>query len=130
VLKCFQLADGKQVYAERLNGLSSTWASPIADATGRLYFASAGKSFVIQSGPEFKVLAENDLGDANHASPALAAGRIYLVGEKACVGRTKWCDADSAHISPFHHYLCFASDWPASASWVGFTTAPIRRRKG
>ena len=89
VLKCWQLADGKQVYAERLNGLSSTWASPIADAKGRLYFASAGKSLVIQSGPKFKVLAENDMGDPNHASPALAAGRIYLVGEKNlyCIGQ-------------------------------------------
>ena len=88
VLKCWQVADGKQVYAERLNGISSTWASPVADARGRLYFATAGKSFVIQSGPEFKVLAENDLADPNHASPAIAAGRIYLVGEKNiyCLG--------------------------------------------
>jgi outer membrane protein assembly factor BamB len=91
VLKCWQLADGKQVYAERLSGLSSTWASPVADAGGRLYFATAGKSFVIQAGPEFRVLAENDLGDANHASPAVAAGRIYLAGEKSlyCVGTPK-----------------------------------------
>ncbi|HEX5102505.1 MAG TPA: PQQ-binding-like beta-propeller repeat protein [Pirellulaceae bacterium] len=88
ILKCWQIADGKQVYAERLNGISSTWASPVADAAGRLYFATAGKSFVIQSGPEFERLAENDLADANHASPAIAAGKIYLVGEKRiyCVG--------------------------------------------
>lgn len=91
VLKCWQLADGKQVYAERLQGLSSTWASPLADAGGRLLFATAGKSFVIQSGPEFKVLAENDLGDPNHASPAAAGGRLYLVGEKNlhCIGEPK-----------------------------------------
>jgi outer membrane protein assembly factor BamB len=88
VLKCWQLSDGKQVYAERLNGITSTWASPVADAEGRIYFATAGKSFVIQSGPEFKVLAENDLGDPNHASAAVAAGKLYLVGEKDlhCIG--------------------------------------------
>jgi hypothetical protein len=81
-------ADGKQVYAERLSGLTSTWASPLADEQGHLFVASAGKSFVIQTGPEFKVLAENELNDANHATPAVAGGRLYLVGEKNlyCVG--------------------------------------------
>jgi len=88
VLKCWQVEDGEQVYAERLDRLTSTWASPVADAAGRLYFATAGVSYVIQSGPDFKVLAINDLGDPNHASPAIADGRIYLVGTRRvyCVG--------------------------------------------
>lgn len=88
ILKCWKLADGEQVYAQRLNKLSSTWASPFADANGRLYFVSGGRSFVIQSGPEFKVLAENDLNDANHASAAVSHGRIFVVGLKKiyCVG--------------------------------------------
>jgi outer membrane protein assembly factor BamB len=88
VLKCWQAEDGKQVFAQRLDRLTSTWASPIADASGRLYFATAGVSYVIESGPEFKVLAINDLGDPNHASPAVADGRMYLVGTRNvhCVG--------------------------------------------
>jgi outer membrane protein assembly factor BamB len=91
ILKCWQLSDGKQIYAQRLVGISSTWASPLADEHGRLYFATAGTSFVIQSGPEFKILAENDLGDQNHATPALAGGRIYLVGQKNlyCIGEQR-----------------------------------------
>jgi hypothetical membrane protein len=34
------------------------------------------------------VLAVNDLGDANHASPAVANGKMFLVGTKNifCVG--------------------------------------------
>jgi outer membrane protein assembly factor BamB len=89
VLKCWDVASGKQVYSERLSGISTTWASPVADGGGRLYFASAGKSYVIQSGPEFRVLAVNDLGDANHPSPAVANGRMFLVGMKNlyCVGQ-------------------------------------------
>ena len=85
------MSDGKQNYAERLGGLSSTWASPIADPQGRLFFATAGRSFVIQSAPGFKVLAENDLGDPNHASPVVASGKIYLAGEKNlyCIGSGK-----------------------------------------
>jgi outer membrane protein assembly factor BamB len=89
ILKCWKVSNGEQVYAKRLEGITTTWASPIADPAGRIYFASAGKSFVIQAGPEGKVLALNDLDDANHASPAASGGRIYLVGLKAvwCIGR-------------------------------------------
>ncbi len=88
ILKCWELATGKLVYAERLEGLSTTWASPIADPAGRLFFANAGKSYVIQAGPEFRVLAVNDLGDGNHASPAVGQGRLFLVGMKNlyCIG--------------------------------------------
>jgi outer membrane protein assembly factor BamB len=88
VLKCWEAATGKLVYAERLEGLSTTWASPIADAAGHLFFANAGRSYVLQAGPEFRVLAVNDLGDSNHASPAVAGGRLFMVGAKSlhCLG--------------------------------------------
>jgi outer membrane protein assembly factor BamB len=88
VLKCWRAADGKLVYTERLTGLTTSWASPIADGAGRLYYASAGKSYVLQAGAEFRVLAVNDLDDPNHASPAIAGGRIYLAGTRMlhCIG--------------------------------------------
>jgi outer membrane protein assembly factor BamB len=91
VLKCFEVETGKQVYSHRLEGLTTTWASPVVDPEGRIFCASAGKSYVIQSGPEFKVLAVNDLGDANHPSPAVAQGKIFLVGMNNvyCVGAGK-----------------------------------------
>ncbi len=89
VLRCYELSSGRLVYTNRLDGLSSTWASPIADPHGRIYFATAGKSFVIQAGPTFQILGANDLHDANHASPAVAGGRMFLVGQQAvyCVGK-------------------------------------------
>ena len=88
IVKCLDAATGKIAYSERLAGLTTTWASPIADAAGHVFFASAGRSYVLQTGPEFHVLAVNDLGDNNHASPAVAAGKIFLVGEKNlhCIG--------------------------------------------
>ena len=90
-LKCWEAATGKVVYSERLQGISTTWASPVADPDGRLFFASAGKSYVIQAGPDFRVLATNDLGDNNHASPAVAGGRMFLAGLKNlwCIGNAK-----------------------------------------
>lgn len=88
VLKCYDIADGRRLYAERLEGLFSTWASPIVDGRGRIFFATGGKSYVIQSGPEFKILGVSDLGDGNHPSPAVSAGRMILVGSKNvhCIG--------------------------------------------
>src|SRR5204863_583151 len=48
ILKCWELATGKQVYAERLEGVATS-PSPIATPDGRLYFASAGRSYVVQA---------------------------------------------------------------------------------
>ena len=89
VLECWEASTGKKVYTGRLPHISTTWASPVVDGDGRLYFASAGKSYVIQSGPEFRILAVNDLGDGNHPSPAVAQGRLFLVGLKNlyCIGK-------------------------------------------
>ena len=57
-------------------------------ANGRIYFASAGKSFVVKAGAAFDILATNDLGDGGPASPAAADGKIYLKGRKSlyCIG--------------------------------------------
>ncbi|MEX2213147.1 MAG: PQQ-binding-like beta-propeller repeat protein [Phycisphaeraceae bacterium] len=87
VLRCWSTKTGEEAYSTRVK-TSSTWISPIADANGRIYFASAGKSFVVQAGAEFKLLAENDLGDSNHASPAVVDGKLILVGTKHiwCIG--------------------------------------------
>jgi outer membrane protein assembly factor BamB len=88
VLKCWRVADGELVYAQRLDRLTSTWASPVADANGRLYFATAGVSYVIKTGKEFEVLAINDLADPNHASAAVSGDRLFLAGTRHlyCIG--------------------------------------------
>lgn len=101
VLKCWELSTGKRVYQKRLPGISTTWASPIADPRGRIFFANAGRSFVVQAGREFRLLATNELGDPNHASPAAAGGRLYLVGTERvhCVGAAESATR-SGHAAP------------------------------
>ena len=88
VLKGWRATDGKLVFAERLERITSTWASPIADARDRVFFATAGVSYVIQGGEQFKVLAVNDLGDPNHASAAVSNDRLILAGTRRlyCIG--------------------------------------------
>jgi outer membrane protein assembly factor BamB len=81
-LVCRQVSDGRQVYAERLEGISTTWASPIVDPHGNVFYANAGTSYVIKAGRAFTVLAVNHLNDGNHCSPAVARGRMFLVGMK------------------------------------------------
>ncbi|MGB2820337.1 MAG: PQQ-binding-like beta-propeller repeat protein [Phycisphaerae bacterium] len=81
-VKCFNAETGESVYSEKLGATSSQWASPIADGRGYIYFATAGKTYVVRSGPKFEILAVNDLGDGNHASAAASGGRIFLVGTK------------------------------------------------
>ncbi|MBN9118761.1 MAG: PQQ-like beta-propeller repeat protein [Planctomycetes bacterium] len=87
VLKCLKLSTGEVVYSERLPGVS-IHASPIAAPDGRIYLASAGKSYVVKAGEKFEILATNDLGDDSPASPAVADGRMFFKGRKTlyCVG--------------------------------------------
>src|SRR5262249_26301826 len=85
ILKCWKLATGEQVYSERLQGVS-TASSPIVTPEGHIYCASAGTSYVIKAGERFDVLARNELGEGGPASPAVAAGKLYLKG-----GKYLWC---------------------------------------
>jgi outer membrane protein assembly factor BamB len=84
---CIRLATGEVAFSERLAGVSTS-SSPVATADGRVYLASAGRSYVLKAGPKLDVLATNDLGDASHASPAVADGKLFLKGRKwlFCVG--------------------------------------------
>lgn len=88
VLKCVDLATGTEQYAQRLNGVSVS-SSPIVTPDGKLYLASAGKTFVVQSGAKYDLLATNDLGDASASSPAASDGKLIFKGRKYlwCAGK-------------------------------------------
>jgi outer membrane protein assembly factor BamB len=88
VVQCWRLATGVPVFRERLEGAEPA-ASPIATADGRVYFASASKTYVLKAGPTPQVLARNDLGDPSRASPAVAGGRLFLKGRRYlyCIGK-------------------------------------------
>jgi outer membrane protein assembly factor BamB len=88
-ITCRKWVTGAEVYkSQRLEGVDHA-VSPIATADGRIYCASAGRSYVVKAGPQFEVLGTSDLGDASRASPAVAAGRMYLKGGRYlyCVGK-------------------------------------------
>lgn len=91
IVACLNLLTGERLFTERLEGVSKI-VSPIATADGRVYFAGAGKSYVIKAGPALDVLATNELeGGSNGASAAVSNGRIF--------------------IRDFQHLYCIYSPW-------------------
>jgi outer membrane protein assembly factor BamB len=67
---------------ERLPGVTSFYASPIA-AAGRIYFVDrTGTTVVLEQSDKLKVLATNKLGDPIDASPVAVGRQLFLRGEK------------------------------------------------
>lgn len=82
ILSCVDAKTGKPRYTnQRLDGLQRVFASPVA-AKDRVYVAGQdGKTAVIQSGPQFKLLATNSLEESFTASPAIAGRELFLRGQ-------------------------------------------------
>lgn len=86
---CLNATDGEGHYLkQRLPGAPSFSASPVG-AANRIYLLSEeGTTIVLRRGPEFEVLAINELDEDFYASPAIAGNAIFLRG--------------------FEHLYCFA----------------------
>jgi outer membrane protein assembly factor BamB len=87
VAKCMKGATGEVLWRERLRGPFS--ASPVW-ADGKVYFLSEkGTTTVVEEGPQFKVVATNELGEKCCASPAISQGHLFIRTEKAlyCIGQ-------------------------------------------
>ena len=66
---------------QRINGLDSLYASPVA-AADRIYFTSReGTTVVLRHGDDLEVLATNELGETIDASPAMVGDQMFLRGE-------------------------------------------------
>ena len=79
-LSCYNTKTGQQAYKSRLPSSKSIAASMWADDKHVFLLDESGKSFVIKSGPEFKVLRENDLDDLFWSTPAVTNGALLLRG--------------------------------------------------
>jgi hypothetical protein len=68
---------------ERLPGVNSFYASPIA-AAGRIYLVGRdGTALVLKQSDRLEVLATNRLDDKVDASPVAVGRQLFLRGEKA-----------------------------------------------
>jgi len=79
IASCFEAKSGKQMWQERLTG---DHHASLVSANGLIYFLSdRGVTTVVEAKPEFKKVAENPIGEACFASPALSDGQIFLRGD-------------------------------------------------
>jgi outer membrane protein assembly factor BamB len=83
ILTAFNARSGERLYGpERLEAVPNVYASPLG-AAGRVYIAGReGGAVVLAAGPEFKVLAANQLDDGFDASPVAVDKELYLRGKK------------------------------------------------
>lgn len=96
VARCWKSATGEEIWLGRLEGTFSS--SPVMVGKNIYVTNEEGKTFVFEANPaEFKLVAENQLGDHAMATPTIVGGRIYTrVGQRGPGGRqeTLYCVAD------------------------------------
>ena len=79
LLVCYDAATGELVYRARVGGTGGAYsASPIA-ANGRLYFTTEeGETFVVEAGPEYRLLAKNRVEGVVLSTPAASDGLLVI----------------------------------------------------
>ena len=90
ILSAFEAASGKLVKQARVEPKSRKYyASPIA-ADGLIFLLDTeGGLSVVKAGRDWKPLAQNELGEACWATPAISDGRLYVRTDKSlyCFGK-------------------------------------------
>ena len=80
-LASYDAKTGKQIYGKQRihsGGIANFTASPWA-ASGHVFCLSeTGDTFVVQPGPEFRVVGKNSLGEPCLATPAIAGDRLLI----------------------------------------------------
>ena len=79
VLDCYDLQTGQEKYRQRIRHAGGGFsASPVA-ADGKIYLTGEdGDIFVIKAGPEYELVAKNEIGELVMATPALSEGMMYV----------------------------------------------------
>jgi outer membrane protein assembly factor BamB len=79
IFDCYDFKTGQEIYRQRIPHQGSGFSgSPVA-SDGRIYLSSEdGEVFVIRAGPHFELLGRNDMGEPLMATPAVAAGTMFV----------------------------------------------------
>jgi outer membrane protein assembly factor BamB len=78
IMWCLDAKTGKEIYGrQRLRPATYSGSAVLAD--GKIYITDEdGVTSVVQAGPTFAKLAENDLGEYTLSSPAISDGQIFI----------------------------------------------------
>lgn len=80
--ECFDAQTGQPVYdKQRIDANAGAFTSSPWAYDGKIFCLSEdGDAYVIQAGPEFKILAKNSLDEMCMATPAIAGGHLFVRG--------------------------------------------------
>lgn len=82
-LYAYDAVTGVAVYSGRRSAPGTYSASPIL-ADGKLFLTSEdGMTTIVKAGPEFAILAQNDVDDYTLSSPVIVKGQIFLRTDSA-----------------------------------------------
>jgi hypothetical protein len=79
-LTCNDPMTGKEIYPrQRISADATGFTASLWAYNGKVFALSEdGDTYVIQAGPEFKVLGKNSLGEMTLATPAVAHGSVIV----------------------------------------------------
>lgn len=90
ILTCIEAKTGAIKYEGGRVPIPASFSASAVAFDNKLFLTSEdGDTFVIKAGPKHEVLGTNSLNEPVLASPAIAAGRIFIRGEKNlyCIGK-------------------------------------------
>src|SRR5262249_21409006 len=88
IYTCFDPQTGTTLHTGRK--LGPVFSSPVSAAGRIYYFEDSGKCTVIENGPRFSVIVENDLNEPVQTTPAVFGGQTFVrtVSHLVCIGAT------------------------------------------
>ena len=87
IASCLEASTGHRHWKERIG---PHYSASLVGADGLVHFLSdEGVTTVVRPGPEFEVVATNELGEECYASPAINGGQILIRAQQHlyCIGR-------------------------------------------
>jgi len=95
IFSCMDFQTGRELYSERLLGAAGNstkyFSSPVS-GDGKIYCCSqTGDVVVVKASDKFEVLGASKLDGPMSATPALAAGRLFIRTDKSL-----WCFGDKS----------------------------------
>lgn len=78
IVTCLEPKTGEVIYRERVEAKGEVFGSPVSD--GKRIFCADKEAMVsvIEASDEFKLLAQNELGDVCRTTPAIEGGAMYV----------------------------------------------------
>jgi outer membrane protein assembly factor BamB len=90
LLSCFDSVTGRPHYtAQRIPGINSTYASPVA-AGGHVFLTGrSGTTVVIRDSDQLEIVATNSVGEGVDATPAAVDDQLFIRGQRHlfCISR-------------------------------------------